>query len=259
MTLVRAARNPRLGLQLLAGSRHSRCRRSSSSSGRPTCSTAIFVDLVRLVGKVPRRPAGRHRLRREVQRRHQRDRRRQPSGRRIEPTLDRHLRQPVGQDLSSPRTIRCGPTSGRSSFTPTTRRGRCRLTSAAKVYGMVYVGNNWFRWQGPAPCPARPSNRSATSRPPRARRPRLGRAGAVGQSDAVRRRLLYRPSVPEQLGVEVLPPVRFDEVIAFMGSGVVSPGDSTPAVRPAAARHLPDVRNPGGEHDSAVCPGRQAS
>jgi hypothetical protein len=97
------------------------------------------------------------------------------------------------------------------------------LDFRAKPCGMVYVGNNWFRWR-------------ALRRVLRAVEPireRLGRIALVGQgwdsakpwggptflADAY----VTDPEYLSRLGVEVFPPVPFDRVIEQMGRGVFSP------------------------------------
>src|SRR5262249_4250918 len=92
-----------------------------------------------------------------------------------------------------------------------------------KAWGMVYVGNNWFRGR-------------AMKRVLRAVEPirdRVGRIGIVGNGwdspapwakpslheDAY----ATDPSYLRGLGVEVFPPVRFDRVVEQMGRGVFSP------------------------------------
>jgi hypothetical protein len=97
------------------------------------------------------------------------------------------------------------------------------LNFGGKEFGMVYVGNNWFRWR-------------AMRRVLRAIGPirhQVGRIGIVGNgwdSPAP----WANPSLPEdayatdpvhlrELGVEVLPPIHFDGVVEQMGRGVFSP------------------------------------
>jgi hypothetical protein len=97
------------------------------------------------------------------------------------------------------------------------------LDPRAKEYGMVYVGNNWFRWRG-------------MERVLRALEPvrdRVGRIGLVGHgwdgpapwAKPVLIEDAYRtdPAYLRKLGVEVFPPVRFDAVIGQMGRGVFNP------------------------------------
>ena len=97
------------------------------------------------------------------------------------------------------------------------------LDFRAKEYAMVYVGNNWFRWRG-------------LERVLRALEPireRVGRIGLVGHGwdtpapwakptiteDAYH----TDPQYLRRLGVEVTPPVRFDQVVSWMGKGVFTP------------------------------------
>jgi hypothetical protein len=97
------------------------------------------------------------------------------------------------------------------------------LDFRAKEYGMTYVGNNWFRWR-------------ALERVLRAVEPvrdRVGRIALVGQGWASREpwggpaflaEAYYTdPCYLRRLGVEVFSPVRFDQVIDWMGKGVFSP------------------------------------
>jgi glycosyltransferase involved in cell wall biosynthesis len=97
------------------------------------------------------------------------------------------------------------------------------LDFRAKEYGMVYVGNNWFRWR-------------AMERLLRALEPireRVGRIGLVGHgwepSDSwgdptlIEDAFYTDPQYLRQLGIEVRPPVRFDQVVAWMGKGVFTP------------------------------------
>jgi hypothetical protein len=92
-----------------------------------------------------------------------------------------------------------------------------------KEFGMIYVGNNWFRW--------RSLRRVLQAVEPV--RDRVGRIGLVGNGwDAPAP--WANPSLPEdayatdpaylrRLGVEVMPPVRFDRVVEEMGRGILSP------------------------------------
>jgi hypothetical protein len=97
------------------------------------------------------------------------------------------------------------------------------LDFSAKAYGMVYVGNNWFRW--------RALRRVLDAVGPI--RKQVGRIGLVGHGwdeatpwggpppsdDAY----YSEPAYLRALDVEVRPPVRFDNVLACMGEGVCSP------------------------------------
>ena len=92
-----------------------------------------------------------------------------------------------------------------------------------KQYGMVYVGNNWFRWRG--------LERVLKTIEPV--RELVGRMAIVGNGwdrpapwakpvlpeDAYR----HDPAFLARLGVEVVPPIRFDEVIGWMSKGLFSP------------------------------------
>jgi glycosyltransferase involved in cell wall biosynthesis len=98
------------------------------------------------------------------------------------------------------------------------------LDFADKPFGMVYVGNNWFRWRG-------------LLRVLRAIEPirdRIGRIGLVGQGWDARRTSWGGPALSEDAyctdptylrnaGVEIMDPVRFDQVVDWMGKGVFTP------------------------------------
>jgi hypothetical protein len=93
----------------------------------------------------------------------------------------------------------------------------------AKEYGMVYVGNNWFRW--------RPMRRVLDAIEPV--RDQVGRAAVIGQGwdspvpwggpvlseDAY----FTDPGYLRGQNVEVIPPVRFDKVIDAMCKAMFSP------------------------------------
>ena len=97
------------------------------------------------------------------------------------------------------------------------------LEPAGKEYGMCYVGNNWFRWK--------PVRRVLSALEPA--RDEVGRIALVGHGwntpapwangsltpDAYE----FDADLLARLGVEVLPPVSFDEVVPQMGRGVFSP------------------------------------
>jgi len=93
----------------------------------------------------------------------------------------------------------------------------------SKEFGMIYVGNNWFRWRG-------------LERVLRTVEPviqRVGRMALVGNgwdrpapwANSVLPEDAYRhdPAYLRRLGVEVIPPIRFDEVIGWMSRGLFSP------------------------------------
>lgn len=92
-----------------------------------------------------------------------------------------------------------------------------------KEFGMVYVGNNWFRWRG--------IERVLGTVEPVIHR--VGRIAIVGNgwdrpapwAKAVLPEDAYRsdPAYLRRLGVEVIPPIRFDEVIGWMSRGLFSP------------------------------------
>jgi hypothetical protein len=97
------------------------------------------------------------------------------------------------------------------------------LDFAGKEFGMVYVGNNWFRWRG-------------VQRVLRAIEPirdRVGRIGLVGNgwdrpapwANPNNPIASYEndPAYLQRLGVECTPPIRFDQVVPWMGKGVFTP------------------------------------
>jgi hypothetical protein len=97
------------------------------------------------------------------------------------------------------------------------------LNPRDKEYGMFYVGNNWFRWRG----------MKRVLQAVALVRDRVGRIGLVGHGwdtpapwakPALIQDAYYSdPAYLRQLGVQVFPPVRFDEVIGHMGRGLFSP------------------------------------
>ena len=97
------------------------------------------------------------------------------------------------------------------------------IESAGKEYGIYYVGNNWFRWK---------SMRRVLSAL-QSLREEVGRIALVGHGwDApgpwVNASLTldayeFDPAYLAHLGVEVLPPIPFEEVVPQMGRGVFSP------------------------------------
>src|SRR5688572_15479190 len=97
------------------------------------------------------------------------------------------------------------------------------LDTAEREFGMVYVGNNWFRWR-------------SLSRLLGSIEPVLERVGPIAlvgngwDSPAP----WAKPVLPEdayyrdseylrRLGIKVMPPIRFDDVVGCMSSGVFSP------------------------------------
>lgn len=94
---------------------------------------------------------------------------------------------------------------------------------ARKPYDMVYVGNNWFRWRA----------LRGILEAIEPIRERMGRIGLVGHGwdalapwagPALVEDAYHRdPEYLEKLRVEILPPVRFEDVMASMGRGVFSP------------------------------------
>lgn len=92
-----------------------------------------------------------------------------------------------------------------------------------KEFGMVYVGNNWFRWRGLRQV-------LETIEPVLER---VGASAIVGNgwdrpapwAKTANPEDAYRndPEYLRRLGVRVIPPIRFDEVIGWMSRGVFSP------------------------------------
>src|SRR5215510_4055567 len=92
-----------------------------------------------------------------------------------------------------------------------------------KEFGMIYVGNNWFRW--------RSLRRVLGTIEPVLQH--VGRIAVVGNGWD-RPAPWAKPVLPEdayyhdseylrRLGIEVIPPIRFDEVINWMSRGLFSP------------------------------------
>jgi len=92
-----------------------------------------------------------------------------------------------------------------------------------KPFGMVYVGNNWFRW--------RSLRRVLGSIEPV--RDRVGPMAIVGNGwdrpapwakPVLPEDAYYRdPEYLRDLGVETMPPIRFDQVIGWMSRGIFNP------------------------------------
>jgi SAM-dependent methyltransferase len=92
-----------------------------------------------------------------------------------------------------------------------------------KDFGMVYVGNNWFRWR----------SIERVLKTIEKVRARVGRLALVGNgwdkpapwANSTLPEDAYRtdPAFLSRLGVETVPPVRFDQVIGWMGRGLFSP------------------------------------
>lgn len=97
------------------------------------------------------------------------------------------------------------------------------LNFDSKEFGLVYVGNNWFRW--------RSLRRILDVLEPV--RQRVGRMAIVGNGwdrlaewatgDVPEEAYRIDPDYLRRIGVEVMPPVRFDEVIGWMSRGLFSP------------------------------------
>jgi hypothetical protein len=97
------------------------------------------------------------------------------------------------------------------------------LNFSDKEFGMVYVGNNWFRWRG----------LERVLRTIEPVRKCVGRMAIVGNgwdrpapwAKTVLPEDAYRndPALLRRLGIEVVPPIRFDEVIGWMSRGLFSP------------------------------------
>jgi hypothetical protein len=92
-----------------------------------------------------------------------------------------------------------------------------------KEYGVVYVGNNWYRWRG--------LQRVLEALEPI--RDHVGRISVIGNgwdrpapwtsSKLIPDAYHTDPEYLGKLGVEVMPPVNFDQVIDSMGKGILSP------------------------------------
>ena len=97
------------------------------------------------------------------------------------------------------------------------------LDFRGKEYDLFYVGNNWFRWR---------AFRKLFGAVEPVRR-QVGRIGLVGQgwgaaapwaNPSISEDAYYSdPDYINQLGIEVMPPVHFREVIAQMSRGVIHP------------------------------------
>jgi hypothetical protein len=97
------------------------------------------------------------------------------------------------------------------------------LNFDSKEFGMVYVGNNWFRWR----------SLERVLRTVETIRPRVGRMAIVGNgwdrpapwTSSVLPGDAYRtdPEFLRRLGVEVMPPITFGQVIGWMSRGLFSP------------------------------------
>jgi hypothetical protein len=97
------------------------------------------------------------------------------------------------------------------------------LDFRGKEYDLFYVGNNWFRWR---------AFRKLFGAVEPVRR-RVGRIGLVGQgwgsappwaNSSISEEAYYSdPDYIHELGIEVMPPVHFREVIAQMSRGVIHP------------------------------------
>jgi hypothetical protein len=92
-----------------------------------------------------------------------------------------------------------------------------------KDFGMVYVGNNWFRWR----------SIERVLKTIEKVRDRVGRLALVGNgwdkpapwANSTLPEDAYRtdPAFLNRMGVEAVAPVRFDQVIGWMGRGLFSP------------------------------------
>jgi hypothetical protein len=117
----------------------------------------------------------------------------------------------------------CRPNVGTFLFHAYSATWERDLSCGPKEYGMVYVGNNWYRWQG--------LHRVLQALEPLRRE--TGRIGLVGQGWNAKgqwggpvpgEHAYYTdPEYLRRMEVNVMPPVRFDEVIAWMGKGVFTP------------------------------------
>jgi hypothetical protein len=97
------------------------------------------------------------------------------------------------------------------------------LTFEGKKYGMFYVGNNWFRWG--------PMRRVLEALEPiRSQVGAIGLTGYGWDSSApwanptlIEAAYQSDPEYLRRLGVEVRPPIHFDQVIDTMGEGIFTP------------------------------------
>jgi hypothetical protein len=97
------------------------------------------------------------------------------------------------------------------------------LDFSRKDYGMIYVGNNWFRWKA--------LNRVLQAIEPI--RARVGRAALVGQdwaampwwvSSPLREQAYFTdPHYLKRMGIEVREPIPVEQVIPTMGTAVFNP------------------------------------
>ena len=97
------------------------------------------------------------------------------------------------------------------------------LNFGDKEYGMIYVGNNWFRWRG--------LHRVLQALEPI--RDHVGGIGLVGQGweahtpwggPALSEDAYHTdPEYLRAMGVSIKPPVRFDQVVEWMSKGVFTP------------------------------------
>jgi hypothetical protein len=97
------------------------------------------------------------------------------------------------------------------------------LDFSRKDYGIYLVGNNWFRWRSVR-------RLLEAVEPVRAEVGRIGLMGIGWESPGpwanptVREDAYYTdPQYLRELGVEVMPPVRFDRVVDNMSRGIVNP------------------------------------
>jgi hypothetical protein len=97
------------------------------------------------------------------------------------------------------------------------------LEFRAKEYGMIYVGNNWFRWRG----------LQKVLKAVEPIRSEVGRISVIGNGwDSpppwakpvlIEDAYYTAPGYLHQMDVEVMAPVQFSKVIEMMGRGVFSP------------------------------------
>jgi len=97
------------------------------------------------------------------------------------------------------------------------------LNFEQKRYGMFYVGNNWFRW----------GQMERVLKAVEIVRAEIGRLGITGHgwdatapwaNSSISEDAYHSdPGYLKRLGVEVTPPIRFDQVITTMGNGVFTP------------------------------------
>ena len=183
--------NPTIPLELLAGPRVGRRRRVPLRVD-DALKPGDHLDLVRLVGKVPRQRRviidgdGNYNDLFSVEGDYN-HRDAEAARRWIE-----IVRQPLRQDLPADPP----PPAAERAPVPLLRLqpgvGACRSTSATRSSTLLYVGHSKFRWRPMQPRAAGDRAGPRAARPHRAGRPRLGRAAVVGRARCRSRTLTSR-------------------------------------------------------------------